>query len=312
MLCDPAGYVVELVRLSDQAEGQIEHVGEASFYRLRSELFQCVSLESWASSKYARLAASSLEQAAFGRVMIVLQERGAALWSFSRRSKRHARDRSPLDRKTSEAHSRLCGSHDSWRRSCSVDSRCAWAGSSGMHCLGDEGLSQSAQPTEHLNLIQSAPLLIFEHAEGQRFALPISGISRLAQLPLSRTKRAGRQRVIQFDGDIFPVFGISDDLSDFPPLHGEAKYHRHGGRKCRLRCVPASRPLPCAGCGPHCGHCRGRRYGCGWERNSTAIPRRESSADKLQRFSTLEELWTRANPIMSQSALLPENGERDA
>jgi two-component system chemotaxis sensor kinase CheA len=308
----PQASVVEMVRLSDRLEGQIEHVGEASFYRLRSELLQFVSVEDGLRPNTPGSPHSRSEQAAFGRVMIVLQERGRRFGLLV----------DEVD-DTQEIVVRSIGKHlkhipvyagatilGDGRVALILDvpglARCACPASE------RESSVQLIQPRElSERIVESEPLLIFEHGEGQRFALPISGISRLAQLPQSHIEKAGARRLVRFDGDILPVFGISGSLSGVPPLHGRADANgtvgenidfivcQHRGHSLALAVdhivdIVDEGVMDVDGSGTH----------------GDSAPR--IIGGQVTTVLDLEELCTRANSVMSQSALLPEDGERRA
>jgi two-component system chemotaxis sensor kinase CheA len=308
----PQASVAELVRLSDRLEGQIEHVGEASFYRLRSELLQFVSLEDGLRPNTPGSQHARSQQAAFGRVMIVLQERGRRFGLL-------------VDEvnDTQEIVVRSIGKH---LKQIPVYAGATILGDGRVALILDvpglarracpasehEGLSQSAQPSESSErIIKSDPLLIFEHGEGQRFALRISLISRLAQLPHAHVEKAGAQRVIRFDGDILPVFGISDSLSSVPSDGVMNATGTVGENIDFIVCQHRGRSLALAvdhivdivdegvadldGSGTH----------------GDSAPR--IIGGQVTTVLDLEELWTRANLVMSQSAfLLPEDGGRHA
>ena len=309
----PQASVAELVRLSDRAdEGQIEHVGEASFCRLRSEILQFVSLEDGLRRNTPGSDHSRSEQAEAGRVMVVLQEQGRRFGLL-------------VDEvnDTQEIVVRSIGKHlkhipvyagatilGDGRVALILDvpglARCACPASE------HESPMQLVQPRESSErIVESEPLLILEHREGERFALPISGISRLAQLPRSHIEKTGAQRLIRYDGDILPVFGISGSLSIVPPLHEEANATGAAGENIDLVV---------------CQH-RGRSLALAVDHivdivddGVTDLDRSETHGDSAPRIIDghvttvldLEELWTSANLVMSQSALLREDGERHA
>jgi hypothetical protein len=161
-------------------------------------------------------------------------------------------------------------------------------------------------------VVESEPLLIFEHGEGERFALRISVISRLARFPQAQLEKAGAQRVIRYDGDILPVFGISGSLSGVPPPNGGVNTTGTVGDNIDLVV---------------CQH-RGRYLALAVDHIVDIVDEgvtdldgsgtHDDSAPRIiggQRTTVLdlEELWTRANLVMSQSALLlPEDGGRHA
>ncbi len=218
----PQANVVELVRLSDRAkEVQIEHVREAWFYRLRSELLQCESLENVFHLSMPGSEQSRPEKPAAGRVMVVLQgqERRFGLLVDEVNDTQEIVVRSirkHLKHIRVYAGATILG-----------DGRVALIldvpGLAARVCTGREmeNPAHLIQPSESSECAaESDSLLIFEHRESERFALPILRISRLEQLPRSRIEGTGAQRLIQRDGEILPVFGISDDLSVNQASHG--------------------------------------------------------------------------------------------
>jgi two-component system chemotaxis sensor kinase CheA len=309
----PQASVAELVRLSDRAEaGQIEYVGEASFYRLRSELLQFVSLEDGLRPNTLGSQQSRSERAAAGRVMVVLQERERRFGLL-------------VDEvnDTQEIVVRSIGKHLKHipvyaGATILGDGRVALIldvpGLACRACTASEYETpvQLLQPRESSErVVESEPLLIFEHGEGERFALGISVISRLARFPQAQLEKAGAQRVIRYDGDILPVFGISGSLSSVPPPNGGVNTTGTVGDNIDLVV---------------CQH-RGRYLALAVDHivdivdeGVTDLDGSGTHGDSAARIIDghvttvldLEELWTRVNLVTSQSALLPEDGERHA
>ncbi|HEY6443566.1 MAG TPA: chemotaxis protein CheW [Candidatus Acidoferrales bacterium] len=222
----PQVSIVELVRLSDRAEElQIECVGEASFYRLRSESLRFISLEDAACLKTPGSEHPRSERAAAGRVMVVLQGQDRRFGLI-------------VDEvnDTQEIVVRSIGKHlkhipfyagatilGDGRVALILDvpglARRVYAGSE------IESPRQRIQPSESPEcIVESEPLLVFERGENERFALPISLVLRLERVPRSNVERAGGQRLIQHDAEILPVFEISDDFSVDQPHGGNANY----------------------------------------------------------------------------------------
>ena len=169
-------------------------------------------------------------------------------------------------------------------------------------------LAQSSESSERI--VESEPLLIFEQGEGERFALRISEISRLAQLPRSHIEKAGAQRVIRYDGGILPVFGISGSLSSVPPPDGVVNATGTGENIGLVVCQHRGRSLALA-----VDHIvdivdEGVMDTAGSRARGDSAPRIIDG--RVTTVLDLEELWTRGNSVMSQSALLPEDGERHA
>ena len=308
----PQASVAELVRLGDHVDGQSEHVGEASFYRLRSELLQFVSLEDGLRPNTPGSQPSRSEQAAAGRVMVVLQEQDRRFGLL-------------VDEvnDTQEIVVRSIGKH---LRNIPVyagatilgDGRVALilnvSGLARRACTAPERESpvQLVQPRESSeHIVESEPLLIFEHREGQRFALPISGISRLARLPQSRIERAGARRLIRYDGDILPVFGISGGLSAVPtPDRGVNATGTTGENIDLVMCQHRGRSLALA-----VDHIvdivnDGVTDLGGSRTQGDSAPR--IIGGQVTTVLDLEELCMRASSAMSQSSLFSKDGERNA
>ncbi|HEV3482680.1 MAG TPA: chemotaxis protein CheW, partial [Candidatus Acidoferrales bacterium] len=305
----PQASVAELVRLGDHVEdGQIEHVGDASFYRLRSELLQFVSLEDGLRPNTPGSQHSRSEQSAAGRVMVVLQEQ-----------KRRFGLLVDEVNDTQEIVVRSIGKHlrhiPVYAGATILGDGCVAlilnvSGLARRACTASERESpvRLVQPRESSErIVESEPLLIFEHREGQRFALPISGISRLAQLPQSHIEQAGARRLIRYDGDILPVFGISGGLSAVPTSDGGVNATGTTGENIDLvMCQHRGRSLALAV--DHIVDIVDEGVmdvgGSGIYGNSA--PR--IIGGHVTTVLDLEELWTRANLVMSQSAVLLEGG----
>lgn len=309
----PQASVAELVRLGDRAEeGQIEHVGDASFYRLRSELLQFISLEDGLRPNTPGSHPSRSDQAAAGRVMVVLQERERRFGLLVD----EVNDTQEIVVRSIGKHLK----HISLYAGATIlgDGRVALIldvpGLARCACTAAERenpvqLAQAPESSE--GIVESEPLLICEHGEGERFALPISGISRLARLPRSHVEKAGARRLIRYDGEILPVFGISGSLSGSPPLSGVV--HATGTVDENIDLVV-------------CQH-RGRSLALAVDRivdivdeSVTDVDGSETLGDSAPRIIggqittvlDLEELCTRANAAMSPPAALPEGSERHA
>ena len=309
----PQASVAELVRIGDsEEEGQIERVGDASFYRLRSELLQFVSLEDGLRSNIAGSQHSGSEQTLTGHVMVVLQDQERRFGLL-------------VDEvnDTQEIVVRSIGKHLKHipvyaGATILGDGRIALIldvpGLIRFACAAPEHQNpvQWIQPRESLErTVASESLLVFEHGEGQRFALPISGISRLAQLPQSQIERAGARRLIRYDGDILPVFGIGDSPSAVPPPVGGANATGAADKNISLvMCQHRGCSLALA-----VDHIvdivdEGVPDVGGSATHGDSAPRIIDG--HVTTVLDLEELWTRANLVMSPSAVLPEGGERHA
>ena len=308
----PQASVVELVRLTDRvAEGQIEHVREASFYRLRSELLQFASLENALRANAPGSEQSRSEKAAAGRVMVVLQgqERRFGLLVDEVND-------------TQEIVVRSIGKH---LKHIPVYAGATILGDGRVALILDvsglardvctapeiESSARLTQPSESSErAVELEPVLIFEDRESERFALPISQISRLEQIPRSDIERARGQRRIQHDGKILPVFGISDDLS-VAQLHGGA--NATGTVDENIDLVV-------------CQH-HGRSVALAVDHIVDIVDDRVTGVDAsgtdgatvpriidghVTTVLDLEELLTRANLDMSQASFRVEAGDRDA
>ncbi|HXU19528.1 MAG TPA: chemotaxis protein CheW [Verrucomicrobiae bacterium] len=309
----PQANVVELVRLSDGAkEVRIESVREASFYRLRSELLQCASLENAVWPNRLSGERSRPEQPAAGGVMVVLQAQDRRFGLLVD----EAND-------TQEIVVRSIGKrlkHIPVYAGATIlgDGRVALIldvpGLAARVCTRRENGRPVPliQPSESSTCVaESDALLIFEHRESKRFALPISGIARLEQLPRSRIEATGGQRLVQYDGAILPVFGISDDLTANQPSHGSENTWVTTDENIELViCQHQGRSLALA-----VNHIVDIV-----EEGVTNVG--ESIADgasasriidgRVTRVLDLEELLTRAEPSISQAPALVKIGARDA
>lgn len=220
----PQASVVELVQLSHRAEKvQIEHVRGTSFYRLRSELLQFASLEDGVRPDVADSEHPRPERAVAGGVMVVLQGQNRRFGLL-------------VDEvsDTQEIVVRSIGKHLKHipvyaGATILGDGRVALIldvpGLARRVCTGSEieSLTQRIEQSESSEgIAESEPLLIFERHESERFALSISRISRLEQLPRSHIEKAGGRCLVQRDGEILPVFGLSNDLSTAQPRRGKS------------------------------------------------------------------------------------------
>lgn len=68
-------------------------------------------------------------------------------------------------------------------------------------------------------------LLLFQEAQGERMAIPLSLVARLEEFPRGAVERAGDQEVVQYRGHILPLLRISDFLGRYRNGGG---VRRHG------------------------------------------------------------------------------------
>jgi len=306
----PQASVVELVRLSHRAEkDQIEHIRGASFYRLRSELLQFASLEDGVCSNVADLAHPRPEREVAGCVMVVLQGQNGRFGLLVdevndtqeivvRSIGKHLKHIPVYAGATILGDGRVALILDVSGLACRV-------------CTGAEieSPAQRAQPSDSSErIVESELLLIFEHPESERFALSISQVSRLQQFPRSHIERAGGQHLVQHDGEILPIFKISDDLSTDQPRRGKSSATRTTDENIGLIV---------------CQH-RGRSLGLAVDKIVDIVDEclpplgpTGVHSDSPQRIIDghvttvldLEELLTRANLVASQGPVLTEIGE---
>ena len=129
----------------------------------------------------------------------------------------------------------------------------------------------------------------------------------MAQIPKSHIEKAGAQRLIRYDGDILPVFGISGSLPAAPPLDGGVNATGTAGETIDLvMCRHRGRSLALA-----VDHIvdivdEGVTDVDGGGTHGDSAPRIISG--HVTTVLDLEELCTRANLVMSQSAVLLEGG----
>jgi two-component system chemotaxis sensor kinase CheA len=306
----PQASVGELVRLSDRADDvQIECIGEASFYRLRSESLQFIFLENGLCLNAAGSENPWSERAVVGRVMVVLQGQDRRFGLLVD----EVNDTQEIVVRSVGKHLK----HIPFYAGATIlgDGRVALIldvpGLASRVCTGSEieTPAQRIQPSESSECIfESEPLLIFENGESERFALPISVVSRLEQLPRSNIESAGGQRLIQHEAEILPVFGISDDLSIDQPRRGNANYTETTNENIDLVvCQHRGRSLGLAvdkivdivdeclgGIGPSGGQ-------------GASAPRIIDG--HVTTILDLEKLLTRANLAICQAAVLAEVGE---
>lgn len=215
----PQVSLLELVRLeSEQASRSIEHIQEATVYRLRGELLPLVFL-----SEQLQLESPDVGTQDVNIVVLQADDRPFGLVVDAIRDSEEIVVK-PLQKQ-------LKGVAVFAGAAVMGDGRVALV----LDVLGlaqRAGVVSSAKRQVLGEVSRSAPeavaaesLLLFCSSEGGRMAIPLSLVSRLEELPGDAVERLGARLVVQHRGEILPLIDVSHNLSQFhrsgraaPPL----------------------------------------------------------------------------------------------